>query len=191
MRQQLTILLFTALAACATDDGFVDDRPDFTDEKADDPNSWCHGNLAANDGVELSLDYQVQDRRNDRLDTNFVASPLWINVRRGDFHAGQRARAVLVPQSWDNECGAFCRDNFAQQGAVAQVDLVWEHGRFTGELAAQTIQAHFANDNAGGTSTLFELAVVVDGTWYKGTNGKNLRFIPTDSPGFCARGTTF
>jgi len=180
------------VAGCATDDdGIVDDRPDFTAEKADAPSDWCHGNLTANDGVEISLDYQVKDRRTDELDTNMVASPLWINVRRGDFRAGQPARAVLVQQWWDNECGNFCRDNFPQQGAVSVIDLRWEHGRFTGLFPDQTIQAHFRNSNGGGTSTLLEIAVVVDGVWYKGSDGRNLRFIPTDSPGFCARGTTF
>jgi hypothetical protein len=38
---------------------------------------------------------------------------------------------------------------------------------------------------------LIEIAVVVDGTWYKGQDGSKLRFIPTSFPAACADGYTF
>ena len=191
MKRYLALSLFIAATGCtdATSSSEQDTR-NFGNGKADSDSSWCHGNLMANDGVEISIDYQVANR-SDPSASRIEASPAWINVRRGDFGPGDSATAVIVERSWDNECGAFCRDNFSNEGPSHKVELNFENGRLTGKMPDIQIQHHDTNSNGGGFSTLFEVAIVVNDTWYKGTDGRNLRFIPTSFPGFCARGTTF
>ena len=158
--------------------------------KGDSAWEWCNGNLDAEGGVEISIDYQVKNT-SDQSAFDLSASPVWINVRNDDFGPSSVGRAVIVERTWDNECGSYCRDNYSQEGATYMVDLAFEHGRLTGEAPLLGIQHHDNNSNGAGYSTLYEIAVVVDDVWYKGVDGKNLRFIPTSFQGFCARGTTF
>ncbi len=190
------LLLATALAAfalsgCDTGDAATENKDERTvGGKGDSPDEWCHLNLFANDDVEISYDYQVKDT-SDEDSFDLSATPGWINVRRGDFGPHLDAAAVLVVREWDTECGNECRDNFSREVETHVVELEFEHGRFTGEIPALKIRHHDNNSNGGGTDGLFELAVVVDGDWYKGFDGRNLRLIPQDSLGNCGQGSTF
>jgi hypothetical protein len=157
---------------------------------------WCHGDLTASDGLKIALDYQVQvsDLGVGPVHENVqitVASPAWLNVTRNDLDGSQAVRAVLVERWYDIECGGYCRDNYSEQGQVHTVDLTYQQGRYTAPLPDLDIEHANLGDSDPGSRSFYELAVVVNGTWSHGADGRNLRFDPGASPGFCAQGSTF
>src|SRR5687767_6585521 len=82
MRALGTIIGSLAIAAITTSVGCVDSEsqdPDATNVggKADDPEDWCHRGLSANDGVQMSVDYQVKDT-SDANSFEMSATPVWL-----------------------------------------------------------------------------------------------------------------
>src|SRR5688572_22162154 len=106
MRTLGTIIGSLATAAITISAGGVDSEPQDPDAtnvggKVDDPEDWCHRGLSANDGVQISVDYQVKDTSGANS-FEMSATPVWLNVHRDDFGSHQEARAVVVERTWDN-----------------------------------------------------------------------------------------
>ncbi len=153
-----------------------------------DGTQWCHADLSSSDGTEMVFDYQAVNTV-EGGNTGTFATNVWLNVRNPAFQASDSASAVVITYGYAGECGDSCL-SFATQESVRNVALSFEDGRFTAPLDDLPM-FDFPPDTDGSDSTahFWELAVVVDGTWYKDpSTGNNLRFVPSDAPGECASG---
>jgi hypothetical protein len=161
----------TAVAACASHATADDPAYDLSSGKADGFD-WCHAIATGDGGTHFQIDFQWHDPD---------ASPVWVNVANDAFHSGQQARAVVVERSYLERCG-FGGDCPSFQGNVHDRDMRFEHGRFTIDLPeGLPLSSEESSDNP--SRFVWELAVVVDGTWYK--NGDSNLVLDPWAAGVC------
>ncbi len=191
MKNLLPLLLIFA-AACGTAPSEEPTAERESTTKADG-NPWCHADFNSTDGTQMVFDYQVASKQGTGSEpgVNTFAKNVWLNVRNPSFKSTDSAQAVVLSASYAGECGDSCAQ-FASQDHVSTVSLHYENGRFTAPISNLPIwEVPESTDGSDMTAHYWELAVVVNGTWYKDQRGNNLRFLAADAPGYCASGTSF
>jgi hypothetical protein len=160
-----------------------------------DGQTWCHANLTSNGGTDMVFDYRVIERSTGgsfEPGQDTLATDVWLNVRNPRFTPNDSATAVVLTQEYPGPCANSC---FAvsQVTNVYNVPLRYESGRFTAQLKDLPIfSVPEATDGSDTTAFFWELAVVVNDTWYKDpSTGNNLRVPVATFPSRCAQGTTF
>jgi hypothetical protein len=192
-----TMLLSACGAAEATDTEKVESAAELanTPAKADDAVTWCHANLYSNDGTQMVFDYQVKNSgtlvEGEYEETGDQASgaDVWLNVRNDNFKSTDSALAVVLVESYPyvcDDCGSVTNNVYQQQ-------MTYAGGRFTTslpDLNILNIPAH--SDGSDINANFWEVAVNVNGTWYKDPNtGNNLRYWVAKVANECPQGYTF
>jgi hypothetical protein len=151
-----TSLWLAVLVGCGAPASHVAPKP--PSGKAD-AYGWCHA-----DKTVGSTDFRIDFVPDGNFPVEGTKTS-WINVSDPVFDGSQSAQAVVVEQSYSYRCGtrSFC---WLGQGETQVVDLAFEDGRFTGNIP-NSLRRDDATTSDSPSIYLWEVAVVVDGKWYK------------------------
>lgn len=185
MKNALPILFLCA--ACTG--GTVGTNGTHGTSAADTESGWCHADLDSTGGTEMAVDYQVGNEPDDVGGTITAATNVWLNVANPAFQSTDDAEAVVILYTTDTPClGGSC-SNYGQQVDQYTLPMSYESGRFTVSVPDLAIYSFPPDTDGSDYSTyFFEIAVVVNGTWYKDPDGNNLVVQLNNQDGLCSQG---
>ena len=185
-RSSLVCFLF-ACTACSA--GQSSPAGETEQAQSTDPASaggWCHKRLSADAGTLVSFEHQI-DEASDHGVSLTNATSVYLVIKNDRFRPTDLARAVVSARSYSGRCGAFCRDHQSTLEEVyPNLDMTYRDGRFFVHVPDLSLRVVEPN-NDDWAEYFYEIAVVVNGVWYK-NGSSDVRYDPIDSgPSLCAQ----